>query len=181
MEKDGKGTIWLITGVPGVGKSSVSKALLKRFEFGFYVPVDDLREWVVSGIAHPTSEWSDETTRQFRIARSAAVEMARIYADEGFEVAIDDVMLLGQGEALFVSRLEGYRVRKVFLWAELPENQVRNRDRVGKNFDTSLLVWLIDGLHGWMLPEEYAEAGWRVINSTNIGLEETVDLAISGW
>lgn len=172
-----KGTIWLITGVPGVGKSSVSKALLGRFEFGFYVPIDDLREWVVSGLAHPVPVWSEETGRQFGLARRSAAEMARIYADEGFEVAIDDVLLPGEGE-LFAGRLEGYTVRRVFLWADLGVNQGRNRDRVGKNFDTLELVGLIDRLHEMMLPEEYEEEGWRVVDSSGLGVEETVDRVI---
>ena len=174
-----KGTIYLITGVPGVGKSSVGRALMRKFEFGFYLPIDDLREWVVSGMAHPVPVWTEETGRQFGIARRAAVEMARIYASEGFAVAIDDVMLPGQGEEVFASKLEGFEVRKVFLWAELEVNQARNRDRTGKNFDTAELVWLIDGLHGWMMPKEYAEAGWLVVDSTKLGLEETVEVVVA--
>lgn len=176
-----KGPIYLITGVPGVGKSSVGRALMERFEFGFYLSVDDLREWVVSGIAHPVPEWNEETSRQFKIARKAAVEMARIYASEGFAVVIDDVILLGEWEDLFVTGLEEFEVRKVFLWTDLGVNQARNRDRTGKKFDTAMLVGLIDGLHGWMMPEEYEEAGWLVIDSTKMGVEETVNLIIGIW
>ena len=41
--------IFLITGGPGVGKSATAATLMRRFRFGFHIPVDDLREWVVLG------------------------------------------------------------------------------------------------------------------------------------
>jgi chloramphenicol 3-O-phosphotransferase len=173
-----KGEVFLITGVPGVGKSSVSRALLGRFEFGFYVPVDDLREWVVSGLAHPVPVWTEETGRQFVIARRAAVELARIYAGEGFAVVIDDVLLPGEGEEVYESALEGYKVHKVFLWAELAVNRSRNRERTNKNFDTAGLEGLIGRLHEWMKPEAYGKAGWMVVDSTGLGVEETVDAVV---
>jgi adenylylsulfate kinase-like enzyme len=46
-------SILLLTGLPGAGKTSVATALLQRFPFGIHIPVDDVRKWVVSGIAHP--------------------------------------------------------------------------------------------------------------------------------
>jgi adenylate kinase family enzyme len=43
--------IFLILGSPAAGKSTVSKALLQRFERGFHIPVDDFRHMVVSGLS----------------------------------------------------------------------------------------------------------------------------------
>ena len=38
---------------------------MRRFPFGLHIPVDDLREWVVSGISQPVPEFTAETGRQF--------------------------------------------------------------------------------------------------------------------
>ena len=84
--------LFLITGAPGAGKSVTAAALMRRFPFGLHIPVDELREWVVSGISQPVPEFTEETGRQFRLARGAAAQVAALYADAGFAVAIDDVI-----------------------------------------------------------------------------------------
>ena len=84
--------LFLITGTPGAGKSVTAAALMRRFPFGLHIPVDELREWVVSGISQPVPEFTEETARQFRLARSAAAQVAALYTDAGFAVAIDDVI-----------------------------------------------------------------------------------------
>ena len=62
--------LFLITGAPGAGKSVTAAALMQRFPFGLHIPVDELREWVVSGISQPVPEFTEETGRQFRLARA---------------------------------------------------------------------------------------------------------------
>ena len=51
--------LFLITGAPGARQSVTAAALMRRFPFGLHIPVDDLREWVVSGISHPLPEFTD--------------------------------------------------------------------------------------------------------------------------
>jgi chloramphenicol 3-O-phosphotransferase len=171
--------IFLITGTPGAGKSSVSTALMKRFPFGLHIPVDDLREWVVSGLADPVPVWTAETTRQFRIARQAAVQTARLYIDAGFAVAIDDVILPSEAREMFVAPLSGYTLHKILLKPTVETAQSRNATRTNKTYDTSSLVQTIDSVHQMMPPSVYARAGWTVIDSTHLTLDETVDTILS--
>jgi hypothetical protein len=48
---------------------------MRRFSFGIHIPIDDLREWVVSGMAQAVPLWTEETERQFRLARHSAVQI----------------------------------------------------------------------------------------------------------
>lgn len=67
--------IIIFNGTPGSGKTTLSKELMQLFPLGIHIPIDNLREWVVTGIAHPIG-WTEETTRQFRLAESAAASVA---------------------------------------------------------------------------------------------------------
>ena len=107
--------LFLITGTPGSGKSTAARSLMQRFPFGLHIPVDDLREWVVAGIAHPVPEFTEETARQFQLARTAAAGIAVLYADAGFAVALDDVIHEPDAETCVAAPLAPRAVHKILL------------------------------------------------------------------
>lgn len=170
-----KSPIFVITGTPGAGKSSVAIALMRRFPFGLRIPVDDLREWMVSGLAPPVPTWTDETSRQFQLARQAAAQIARLYADAGFAVVIDDVILPHEAHALFVTPLSGHKMRKILLRPDIAVALARNAERTNKNFDTSVLALPIHRLYELMDPSDFARAGWNIVDNSHLSLEDTVD------
>jgi len=174
--------IFIITGTPGSGKSSVAVALMRRFPFGLHIPVDDLREQVVSGTAHPVPAWTAETGRQFRLARQSAAQIARLYADAGFAVAIDDVISIGDAQALFAEPLSDYAVRAFLIRPSLEIALERNAQRTNKQFDTAVLEQTIASLYRSMDPHAYSAAGWHVVDNSQLSVDETVDriLAMSG-
>ena len=170
--------IFIITGTPGAGKSSVAAALMRRFPFGLHIPIDDLREWVVSGIAPPVPVWTEETSPQFRLARLAAAQMACLCADAGFAVAIDDVISPAEVQALFEAALPGYSVYKVLLRPVLETALRRNAERANKTFDTVVLDEVIRRLHTSMEESAYTQAGWLVIDNGALDVAETVDIIL---
>lgn len=169
--------IFLITGTPGSGKSSVARALLQRFEFGLHLPVDDLREFVVSGIAHPVPDWTEETGRQFRLARMSAASTAKLYASNGFAVVIDDVISSDDVSGLFEAPLAEFDFHKIFLQPRLEVTLERNCTRTNKNFDPSFLEEPIRNIHTWMSAQELPK-DWLRLDSSELNLEQTVDVIL---
>lgn len=166
--------IFILTGTPGAGKSTIAKALLAQFEFGVHVPVDEIREWVVSGIAHPVPKWTEETDRQFRLARWSALQTATIYAEAGFTVVIDDVVQEPIFQRQFQQLLHGYTIHKILLSPSLEVALERNATRTNKAFNTAHLTELTRLLHAELLKANRPQAGWKVIDNSSLSVEETV-------
>ena len=174
-----KPPIFLLSGSPGAGKSSVAVALLQRFEYGIHIPVDDLREWVVAGIAHPVPTRTAEAMRQFRLARHAAAQTASIYHAAGFAVVIDDVLFPDDAETQFVAQLPNTTLHKILLFPSLEATLQRNQQRTNKQFATDILIEPIRAIHAAISQAPFADHGWQIIDSTHLTLEQTVERIIA--
>ena len=178
MSSNVPSTVWIITGGPGAGKSSVSRDLLSRFPFGIHVAIDDLNELVVSGRAYPSMDHPPEAARQFGLAHRAAAHHARLYAEAGFEVVIDDVLWPTSIHALLAD-LDGLPTRVVLLAPNFDTALVRNAARTNKTYDTATLIPLMEGVYPSIRPEEYRAQGWTVFDTSGLTLEETVDALLA--
>jgi adenylate kinase family enzyme len=170
--------VFLISGCPGAGKSSVAGALMRRFSFGLHIPVDDLREWVASGIAHPVPIWTNETTRQFRLARESAASTATRYAAAGFAVAIDDVIdrdAMQTYEPFF----RDIQPIRVLLAPPADVALCRSATRTSKSFDAGILVEVIKKLSTMLRDQLDDDPNWLVLDNSAITVEQTVDRILS--
>jgi chloramphenicol 3-O-phosphotransferase len=146
---------------------------MQRFPRGVHLPVDEFRKLVVSGISHPVPKWTDETARQFGLARAAATDVARRYAQAGFAVAIDDVILHEPAILEMLDGLAGLTVHRVLLRPPVETALARNQTRNSKSFDPSILEDTIRMLSGVYAEIDFAAAGWYVVDNARQTVEET--------
>ena len=165
--------IWLISGAPGAGKSTVSDALCRTFPLAIHIPVDDIRDWVRSGFASPV-DWTPETARQFALARRCAARLARDYAEAGFVVAIDDVVREPDLH-VYADCLGSSLFHKVLLSPNLETLLTRNAAPGRKPFDPTVLEEACRGLDPLLRAENTKEKGWIVVDSTSLDVKQTVD------
>jgi thymidylate kinase len=168
-------SLFVITGAPGAGKTTIAGHLMQRFQFGLHIPIDNLREWVVSGIAHPLPTWTDETTRQFTLARQGAADLSKRYLDAGFAVAVDDIIGFEDVHSIFIDALRPRAVHPILLFPSLKEALARNAGRTTKTFDTSVLVSSIEMLHEQFEEQVGEYPGWIVLDTDGLSVEATVD------
>lgn len=167
--------IFLIVGPPAVGKSTTSRALAGRFSKGIHIPVDDLRMMVVSGRLLPGPEWSDELAQQIALARQSAAETALKYHRAGYGVVIDDFW--------DAEHLNDYQVllgqpnfSKVVLYPRQDAAHQRNRQRSEGSPEQSYIDEGIQIVYRQLNASaaRLAEDGWVVVDTTDLGVDETV-------
>jgi adenylylsulfate kinase-like enzyme len=85
--------IFLVTGIPGSGKTTVSRLLAEQFDRGAHVEADVLQGLIVRGALWPNEEPREEALRQLELRAANAAQLTANFFDHGFTVAIDDVII----------------------------------------------------------------------------------------
>ena len=89
-------TVFLVTGIQAAGKSTVAQALAERFERSVHVRGDVFRRMVVNGREEMgAASPPDEAIRQLRLRHALTASVADRYADAGFTVIVQDIVLGG--------------------------------------------------------------------------------------
>jgi chloramphenicol 3-O-phosphotransferase len=121
-------TVFLVTGIQASGKSTVAQSLAERFERSVHVRGDLFRRMVVNGRAEmgPASPPA-EAVRQLRLRYTLAAATADGYADAGFTVVLQDIVL---GSHL-TDMVTAIRSRPLYVVVLAPRaDVVRKRDEI---------------------------------------------------
>jgi chloramphenicol 3-O-phosphotransferase len=122
------GSIILITGVMAAGKSTIAQALAERLPKSVHLRGDLFRQMIVNGQEPITPQNWSSAERQLHLRQDIACMVANRYADNGFTVCYQDV-ILGADLSRVVEALDpGARPVYAVVLAPTPE-AVAQRER----------------------------------------------------
>lgn len=166
--------LFVISGISAAGKSTVARLLASRFERGVCVPGDTIREMVVSGRADMSAEPSPEALRHLILRYAAALAVAGVFLDGGFDVVVEDV-IIGSVLPDFLALVPVPEVHLVFLDPDAAAIRQREqeRDQVAYAPDR----WSVTGLQA-ILREQTDRIGlW--LDTTGQNPDQTVDAILA--
>lgn len=169
--------IFVITGQLSAGKSTLADAVLARYPLGYHIDVDGIREMVTSGLAGPLN-WTDETTRQFGLAIHGSAALAKVYASAGFAVAIEGAIDQEPIEEALADAGVADRLVGIVLHPRLEAALQRNRERLTKTFDTSILEEVMAEIDS-DLARQPDRPGWHRLDNGDEPVEATVETILS--
>ncbi|HWS50973.1 MAG TPA: AAA family ATPase [Microbacterium sp.] len=166
------GSIALVSGLPGVGKTTVARTLAERFPRGVHLDTDVIGEqFIVSGRVLPGEKPEEQAERQLSLRRANIVALARNFAEAGFDIVISDVVLWQRLLDMYVEAL-GEDLRFILLTASSEAISARDAARDKQVAD------------GWAHlradQDSWTSPGVR-IDTTAETLEETLETIRRQW
>ncbi|WP_439675553.1 AAA family ATPase [Embleya sp. MST-111070] len=141
MRESGSAVV-LVTGVMAAGKSTVAQLLAERLERSVHLRGDGFRRMIVSGREEVTPAPTAEATEQLRLRHRASAAVADMYADAGWTVVVQDVVL-GEHLATFV---DAVATRPLYVVVLAPTPQAVTAREAGRAKSGYGGPWTVDAL-----------------------------------
>ncbi|HSS04324.1 MAG TPA: AAA family ATPase [Solirubrobacterales bacterium] len=160
--------VLIVTGPPGVGKTTAAEVLAARFARSAHLEADAFFRFVRSGYVEP---WRPESHDQNRVVMGVAARAAAAYAVAGYFTIVDGIVIPGW----FLEPLRdllhdaGHEVAYAVLRAPLPVCTARVRDREGET--------LLDPEAIEQICQSFADLGEFEANAVELGGESPDEVA----
>ncbi|WP_339290590.1 AAA family ATPase [Paenibacillus sp. FSL W8-0187] len=164
----GQPAVIVVTGVMASGKSTVAQLLAEKFERGVHLRGDSFRKMIVRGREEMLPDASLEAERQLALRYQLSASVARTYAEAGFHVVLQDV-ILGPALHQITEMLNGLPVFVVVL--NPSENAISAREQIRDKKGYG--VWTIHELNRRLTDETPRIGLW--LDTSDLSPEETVE------
>ena len=159
--------IFIVSGIPGAGKTTVSGLLARRFERGVHLEADIFQRLIVTGGLWAGEEPREEAWGQLRLRSKHVAMLADSFLEAGFTPVIDDVVV---GLRL-LDVLEDIKSRPLYFVLLLPRLEVvEQRDRAREEKHVFEIWAHLDEVARTETPKQGL---W--LDSSDMTAEETVD------
>lgn len=162
------GSVVVITGIMGAGKSTVAQLLAERLPRAAHVRGDAFRRMIVSGRAEMVPSADAEALAQLQLRYDLAARVADGYAEAGFTAVYQDIVL-GQDLGRIGDRI---RTRPLFVVVLAPAPEVVRRRAESRTKVSGYGEWTVEAL------DEQLRASPRIglwLDTSDQTASETVD------
>jgi predicted kinase/ketosteroid isomerase-like protein len=143
--RPGNGAVLVVSGPPGVGKTSVSRVLARSYDRAVHLEADSFFHFIQAGYVPP---WQSESHEQNTFVMGIVADAAAAYAGQGYRTVVEGILAPGWflGPVLHRLRAAGHNVSCVILDAPLEVCRARLARRADPDLpDEAVIAQIWEG------------------------------------